>query len=235
MIVRCHEELFEIFPTASVHGIVFEGVAEIDPAIATPWKARAIDAVRSSGITSESILASSPVSEWRTAFQKFGVKASKYRSSVEQLLRRALKNEILQTPLTLVNLYCYVSLIQLVPMGAYDLHNVDGDIAVRFSNSGEHFLGIGETDPISCDPGVVVYSDNGGVICWAWNHRDAARTSLTLQTNKVIFFADSASSDSESRAETAMSLMREALTPTAAIETGSFVLNRRNQTATINL
>jgi lysyl-tRNA synthetase class 2 len=234
MIVRCHEELFEMFPTASIHGIVFEGVAEIDPGVAIPWKSKAIDAVRSSGITAENILASPPVTEWRNAFQKFGVKPSKYRSSIEQLLRRALKNDILQTPLTLVNLYCYVSLIQLVPMGAYDLQNIKGDITVRFADSGEPFLGIGESDPILCDPGVVVYSDDGGLICWAWNHRDAARTSLTQQSNRVIFFADSASRESEGRAESAMALLRDALTPTAATEIDSFVLTCANQTATIN-
>src|ERR1700752_1123834 len=118
MIVRCDQELFELFPEASVHGIVFDGVAEFDQAAA--WKQKAIESVASSGFTPETVLESPAVKEWRNAFQRFGVKPSKFRSSIEQLYRRALKQEIIETSLPLVNLYCYVSLIEMVPMGAYD-------------------------------------------------------------------------------------------------------------------
>ena len=177
MIVRCDQEVFDLFPEASVHGIVFDGLAVFDQATVAPWKQRAIDTVASSGFTSETVLDAPAVKEWRNAFQRFGVKPSKFRSSIEQLYRRALKQEMIQTPLPLVNLYCYVSLIEMVPMGAYDLEKVDGDIVIRLSRENETFLGIGDTTPLIAHPGVVVYSDNGGIICWAWNHRDAARVS----------------------------------------------------------
>jgi DNA/RNA-binding domain of Phe-tRNA-synthetase-like protein len=133
MIVRCSQELFAMFPEASVHGIVFDRLAEFDPAIVAPWKQKAIESVSSSGYTIESILDAPIVKEWRNAFQRFGVKPSKYRSAIEQLYRRALRQEIIETSLPLVNLYCYVSLIEMVPMGAYDLEKVEGDIAVRLS------------------------------------------------------------------------------------------------------
>ena len=131
MIVRCDQELFEMFPEASVHAIVFHSVAEFDPAVVAPWKQKAMESVGSSGFTSETVLEAPAVKEWRNAFQRFGVKPSKFRSSIEQLFRRALKQEIIETSLPLVNLYCYVSLIEMVPMGAYDVEKVDGDIVVR--------------------------------------------------------------------------------------------------------
>ena len=232
MIVRCDQELFEMFPEASVHAVVFEGVAGFDPAVGALWKEKAIESVASSGITSEAILEAPAVREWRNAFQKFGVKPSKYRSSIEQLYRRALKQEIIETSLPLVNLYCYVSLIEMVPMGAYDLETVEGDIVIRFSKANETFLGIGDTTPLITTPGVVVYSDDGGVLCWAWNHRDAARTSLSRKTDRAIFFADSASQESESRADSAITLLAEALSATGATNLTRFVLNRANSTVT---
>lgn len=235
MIIRCNEELFELFPAASVHGVVFEGVAEFDPALGTLWKQKAIQSVRSTGITSESILDSSAVKEWRHAFQKFGVKPSKHRSSIEQLYRRALKQEIIETSLPLVNLYCYISLIEMVPMGAYDLDKVEGDIAIRLSKANEAFVGIGDVSALISNQGVVVYSDDSGIICWAWNHRDAARTSLSPKTNKVIFFADSASHESESRADSALTLLADAVSATGAIQVKRFVLNRATPIVTINL
>lgn len=230
MIVRCNEELFEMFPEASVHGVVFEGVAEFDPAVAALWKQRAVESVASSGFTSETVLDSPAVKEWRNAFQRFGVKPSKYRSSIEQLYRRALKQEIIETSLPLVNLYCYVSLIEMVPMGAYDLEKVEGDIVIRLSQENETFLGIGDTTPLIANPGVVVYSDDGGIICWAWNHRDAARVSLSPTTSRAIFFADSSTHESESRTESAITLLAEAISATGGNELDRFALNRANPT-----
>jgi len=228
MIVRCDQELFEMFPGASVHGVVAEGVGGFDPAVATVWKAKAIESVAASGFTTETILESPAVSEWRSAFQKFGVKPSRFRSSIEQLLRRALKQEIIETSLPLVNLYCYVSLIAMVPMGAYDLEKVEGDIVVRFSKADETFLGIGDSTPLIAHPGVVVYVDDGGIVCWAWNHRDAARVSLSPTTERAIFFADSSSLESESRADSAITLLSEALAGAGATQLKRFVLNQTN-------
>jgi DNA/RNA-binding domain of Phe-tRNA-synthetase-like protein len=233
MIVRCSQELFAMFPEASVHGIVFDRLAEFDPAIVAPWKQKAIESVSSSGYTIESILDAPVVKEWRNAFQRFGVRPSKYRSAIEQLYRRALRQEIIETSLPLVNLYCYVSLIEMVPMGAYDLEKVEGDIAVRLSKENEPFLGIGDTEPMMSTPGAVVYSDDGGIICWAWNHRDAARVSLSAETDRAIFFADCAGHESESRARSAMALLADALSVTGAGEVNRFVLNRDNSTATV--
>ena len=222
-----------MFPEASVHGIVFDRLAEVDPAIVTPWKQKAIESVSSSGFTIESILDAPVVKEWRNAFQRFGVKPSKYRSAIEQLYRRALRQEIIETSLPLVNLYCYVSLIEMVPMGAYDLEKVDGDVRIRVSKENEPFLGIGDTEPMMSTPGAVVYSDDGGIICWAWNHRDAARVSLSAKTDRAIFFADCAAHESEPRARSAMALLASALSVTGAIERTRFVLNRDNATATV--
>jgi lysyl-tRNA synthetase class 2 len=119
----------------------------------------------------------------------------------------------------------------MVPMGAYDLEKVDGDIVIRLSKENETFLGIGDTTLLIAHPGVVVYTHDGGIICWAWNHRDAARVALSPTTNRAIFFADSSSHESESRAAAAIARLAEAIS--GAVERNSFVLNRANSTATV--
>jgi DNA/RNA-binding domain of Phe-tRNA-synthetase-like protein len=235
MIVRCHREVFEKFPTASIHAVVFNHVTNVDEDISRRWKVDASESVSNGSITLEGLSEFPEFKEWRNAFQRFGVKPSKYRSAVEQLYRRALKGEIIETKLPVVNLYCYVSLIHVSPMGAYDLEKIQGDIAVRLSRDGEEFLGIGEQQPLISDPGVVVYADDAGIICWAWNHRDAARTSLTQQSDKVIFFADSATSDSRVRAAAAIDQLSEILTSAGANKVGAFVLDEINNEATIEL
>jgi lysyl-tRNA synthetase class 2 len=118
-------------------------------------------------------------------------------------------------------------------MGAYDLEKVEGDIAVRLSKENEPFLGIGDTEPMMSTPDAVVYSDDGGIICWAWNHRDAARVALSEKTDRAIFFADCAGHESEPRARSAIALLADALSLTGAIELTRFMLNRDNSTATV--
>lgn len=235
MIVRCHHELFEKFPTASIHGAVFDGASKVDDDISEQWKLNALESIRGGGVTLERLLEFPEFKEWRNAFQKFGVKAGKYRSSVEQLYRRALKGEIIQTNLPLVNLYCYVSLIQIAPMAGYDVEKIQGDIAIRLTGEDEEFVGLGEQQQFMSDPGVVVYADDGGIICWSWNHRDAARTCLTRQSDRVIFFADSATSDSRFRGAAAMDQLTGILTSAGATEVSAFVLDRINNEATIEL
>ncbi len=235
MIVRCHKELFEKFPTASIHGVVFDGVRNFKAETAEVWKKEALRSVRDSGIKPELLVESAPIKEWRNTFQRFGVKPSKYRSSIEQLYRRALKGEIIQTKLSLVNIYCYISIIQMVPMGGYDLEKIQGDIAVRLTTQGDEFIAIGEHQPMSCDAGVVVYSDDEGVICWAWNHRDASRTSLDAETRKAIFFADSASHDGRDRAALAIDLLANALLSGGGTLVSSFVLEENANQTTFEL
>lgn len=235
MIVRCDQELFEKFPTASIHGAVFDGASKVNEEISERWRLNALESISGSGVTVERLLEFPEFKEWRNAFQKFGVKAGKYRSSVEQLYRRALNGAIIQTNLPLVNLYCYVSLIHIAPMAGYDLEKVQGDIAIRLTGEGEKFVGLGEQHQFTSDPGVVVYADDGGIICWAWNHRDAARTSLTHQSDRVIFFADSATSDSRFRAAAAMDQLSEILTSAGANKVSAFALDRLNNEATIEL
>jgi DNA/RNA-binding domain of Phe-tRNA-synthetase-like protein len=120
-------------------------------------------------------------------------------------------------------------------MGAYDLETVKGDIDIRLSKENEAFLGIGDTTPLIATAGVVVYSDDGGIICWAWNHRDAARVSLSPTTDRAIFFADSSSHESESRAASAIALLAEALSVTGAVELNRFALNRANPAVTVEV
>jgi DNA/RNA-binding domain of Phe-tRNA-synthetase-like protein len=235
MIVRCSHKLFEMFPGASIHGAVFEDVSRFGAESAECWKRKAQESLGKSGIKPELLVESPPIKEWRAAFQLFGVKPSKYRSSIEQLCRRALKGDIIQTKLSLVNLYCYVSLIQMVPMGGYDLRKVQGEISVRLTMQGEEFAAIGEHQPIKCDPGVVAYADDAGIICWAWNHRDAGRTCLDAETDKAIFFVDSAFHESRGRAAAAIDLLSEALSSVGATKVGAFVVDQQENDATLDI
>jgi DNA/RNA-binding domain of Phe-tRNA-synthetase-like protein len=178
------------FPGAEVHGLVAEGLLSFDCGIIDGWRQRATDHIVASGIRPELLSLDPAIKVWRDAYQKFGLKPSKFRSSIEQLYKRALKGDLIRTPIDLVNLYCYISVINKVPAGAYDLGAIQGSVAVRLSSEGEPFQAIGEQFEIPAQANVVCYTDECGIICYGWNYRDAQRTCLGAGTDRAIFFVD---------------------------------------------
>ena len=127
-------------------------------------------------------LASHPaVAPWREAYRSFGVKPSKYRSSIESLLRSARTGSV-RSVSPLVDLYNSVSLGYLLPCGGEDLGRIHGDIRLTRANGTEEFVPLGSEQAQPPQSGEVIYRDDTGVICRCWNWREAERTKLTPGT-----------------------------------------------------
>lgn len=229
MKLKCDDEIFQMFPEASFHGAVINGVKLPTGEAVVELKQRAAESVAASGIKPELLTEHPAIKEWRSAFSKFGLKPSKFRSSIEQLYKRALKGDLLETRLPLVNLYCYLSVLYMIPAGGYDLDKIEGDvISVRFAKQDEEFRAIGEREAMPCQPGTVCYADSEGVICYGWNYRDAARTCLNENSERVIFFADSATRETRWRAENAIADLSNALGAGDSAGVLHFVLDKQN-------
>jgi DNA/RNA-binding domain of Phe-tRNA-synthetase-like protein len=233
MRIKLDDDFLRRFPQANIHTLVYDDVGRITPALADRWRARADAHVRSMNLSAELLTAREEIQEWRQAFSQFGLKPSKFRSSIEQLWRRAVQGHLIQTPVSLVNLYCYVSILAGSPMGSYDLDRVSGDICVRLALGGEQFTGIGEQEAVDVPPGVVVYADDSAVLCYGWNHRDAACSALRPDTRRAIFFADSALASSRARAGGAITLLREALDEAGATFLSAEILDAENREAKV--
>jgi DNA/RNA-binding domain of Phe-tRNA-synthetase-like protein len=63
---------------------------------------------------------------WRKAYKKFGSDPHKYRCSAEALVRRVLKGEKIRHINKLVDLYNYISLKYVLPVGGEDLDKIKG-------------------------------------------------------------------------------------------------------------
>jgi len=232
--IHCNEELFDRFPSATIHGMVVELVNCVTMTDANDWKRRAAEAVSQSGVSIE-LLSEHPVMrDWRSSYKAFGLKPSKYRSSIEQLYRRALKGNLIETAIPLVNIYSYISIISMAPMGGYDLIEIKGDVEVRLTIEGEEFSGLGGTEPIKTQAGVVAYSDAQGIICWGWNYRDCDRTCLRDKTTKAIFFADSCSESNRKMAETALDLLEWFFRDKSCSISSRFTLRHGSATVSIS-
>lgn len=131
------------------------------------------------------------ISVWRNAYAAAGVKPSKFRSSIEALARRAMRGT-LPSVHPLVDLYNAISLRHLVPLGACDQDLIDGEVEVRLCDPGRDVfrpLG-GAPEDFPLKPSIPVYAAGGQILCWCFNCRDAAPTSLRSVTSNATFFSE---------------------------------------------
>jgi DNA/RNA-binding domain of Phe-tRNA-synthetase-like protein len=125
------------------------------------------------------------VAPWRDAYRRFGMKPSRYRSSIENLLRSA-RGAGVRGINPLVDLYNAVSLRHLLPCGGEDLDAIQGDLRLTVAEVDESFLPLGAQEEQPPNAGEVVYADDLGIVCRAWNWREADRTKLTAETTRAV-------------------------------------------------
>ncbi len=130
------------------------------------------------------------IAAWREAFRRAGIDPDAYPSSVEALLRRALRGEEVPAINPAVDLGNLVSLRYEVPVGAHDFDRLTGDVQVRLSREGDVFTPLGhqETEPVP--PGEIVYADGAEVRTRRWVWRLGDRGKVTPATQNVFFPID---------------------------------------------
>ncbi len=127
---------------------------------------------------------------WRQAFKVFGCDPQKYRCSAEALVRQVLKGNSIWGINPLVDIYNFVSLKYVVPVGGEDIHTIIGDVQLTFATGSEEFIRLGGTENEPPEKGEVIYKDDASVLCRRWNWREADRTKLTPRTTDAIIVID---------------------------------------------
>ena len=80
------------------------------------------------------------IAAWREAYKGFGIKQTRYRSSVERLIKNMLAGRDLPRVNTFVDLYNAVSLAHVLPLGADDLGEVAPPFAFRYARPDDSFV-----------------------------------------------------------------------------------------------
>lgn len=184
--------VLERFPDCRVGGFLARGLRAATERLKLEDAGTLAAPLTAQGVSVESISEEPRIREWRKAYQAIGLKPSTYKSSAEQLARRLLKGSWISTPLPLVNLYSAVSVKHLTPMGAYDVERLPApSVVLRFPREGDvfHPLG-GRPEDMPLRPTVAVYASGSEVACWAFNHRDSAKTCLHADTDVGLFMAE---------------------------------------------
>lgn len=176
---------WELFPEARIGIVLARG---IDNAIVSEQPAALLAAqiaTTAAALDGAEIGSHPAVAPWRTAYSQFGAKPSRFRSSIESLLRSAQSGR-LRSISPLVDLYNTVSLRHQLPCGGEDLAAIVGDIQLTRAQGGEPFRTIGAESDEPPPAGEVIYTDDAGAICRCFNWREADRTKLTPATTDAL-------------------------------------------------
>lgn len=192
MKISIDPKILESFPDAKIGwlraGVADAGGAEYVRALKAGLEARLND----TGISADTMMMHPDVRRWREVYSAMGVKPSKYRSSLEALLRRIFKGDLWEVS-PVVDCYDCVSALSLLPMGAHDMEKLRGGLVLRYAENGEKFYPLGAGDSvIECAERHVVYADGEKVCCWLWNYRDTRDASVDDGTKEALFLVDCA-------------------------------------------
>lgn len=169
------------------------------------------------------------ISSWREAYRKFGAKPKDNPSSIENLTRRVLKGESVRPINKLVDIYNYISLKYLVPVGGEDLDKISGNILLTFAKEDEApILLLGEKEPRPPHTGEVIYKDDNGAICRRWNWKEADRTKLTEQTESCVLVIEALPPVAEQELKQATDELANIVKKHCGGEVAAYILSKEN-------
>ena len=122
---------------------------------------------------------------YRDFFWRVGVDPTKTRPAAEALIRRVLRGRPLPRINTLVDAYNLASIDTAIPLAAFDLGGLVGELTMREAVERERFLGIGMEKPIVLAGGEAVVEDEEKLIA-VYPYRDADACKITLETKDTL-------------------------------------------------
>jgi len=147
-------EIFERFPGMRLAVVVAHGLdnAVEDPRISAAWWEAWTEAGREGAVHGNA--QSHPrVKPWRERLRALGVSPKEFPSSIEAVLRRALKGGEPFSINPLVDFYNAVSLRHTVPAGGFDLKEIRGPLELRRTRGGDTFLAMDAENVLAVPPG----------------------------------------------------------------------------------
>ena len=213
-------EIWRDFPEL-VPGVLFaEGITPDAPVGDRAAKFTAIASSRLAG-RAESELPQ--IQAWRRAFARMGLKPTQYRCAAESLLRRFRKEGALPRLHPLVDVCNAISLAFAIPVAAFDVSAISGNLQVRYAIGDEDYLTFsGQLEHPG--PGEVIFADQARQVhARRWTNRQSGLSAVQASTSAALIVAeamhDSAPSDVPELIDAVVAELTAlwSVTPTAAV------------------
>lgn len=188
------DSFWEVFPKVEIGIVCVDGILPASQIADESAKraARLLDHANDSAerwISSNTISQNEVVAVWRDAYKRFKTKKGA-RVSVENLIKRVMKDNPVRHINPAVDISNAISLKYALPIGVENIDAIEGDFRLTMTEGGDYFLPIGETESDPTLPGEIAYLDDAGAVCRCWNWRDGQRTQASDETPHCMFIME---------------------------------------------
>ncbi|CAF3467604.1 unnamed protein product, partial [Rotaria sp. Silwood2] len=125
-----------------------------------------------------------------------GIPVKKYSSSVESLLKRAVKQSEPRSINPLVDLYSAMCTHYILPFGAFDIDDLSKDIPLelRFTKSSDTFMALDENESKPVSENEIAYLVGSQILTRHINWKQSKYGLVKEQTTNIIFMSEILSS-----------------------------------------
>src|SRR3989338_1576823 len=169
------------------------------------------------------------IDAWRKAYSSFGAKPKKYKCSVENLYRMILEGIELRHINKVVDIYNYISIKNIIPVGGDDTDKIDGNITLKFAQGDEPFTELNSEETKNPKEGEVVYVDDKEVLCRRWNWRECDKSKMTEETKNVTLVVEGLSPVSKEGVQSIVEELGQLVKKFCGGEISTHILNTENK------
>lgn len=233
MTFTINKEIFVKFPSLTVGLLIAKGIdnAGEKPAVLELLKKQS-EIIREE-FKLDTLGENPKIEAWRKAYQAFGAKPKKHKSSVESLYELTLEGVDLRHINTIVDIYNYISLKYTLPLGGDDLGKIDGGITLRLARGDENFMLLNTDELSHPKSGEVIYADDAEVLCRRWNWRECDKSKMTEETKNVAIVVEALPPATREEVAKAIQELSELIQKFTGGETQTFILSEDNNEAGI--
>lgn len=223
------KEIFEHFPGMKILAAVAEDIPTADvekirEKLNHAWTVAAAAAVEYGNAQSHPF-----IKPWGERMKALGVSRKQFPCSIEAMVRRAGKSDTPFTISPLVDFYNAISLEYLVPAGAFDMDDLDGDLELRFSREGDTFTSLDNDEEISIPAGEVGYADGNQIVTRHFVYKQAKHGILTDNSRRVLFVSEILGDLPVGTTETVAQALQDGLKECFGVETTVAILDENNR------
>ena len=221
---RVDPAIFSLFPNLRIVTALIEGIdnATANECVNRFWRTSWESA---SNLGLPNAQTHPHVAAWRAAMRAAGVHHKDHPSSIEAILRRALRGGEAFSINPLVDLYNGVSLRHVVPAGAFDLDDLPGDLELRPSRSDDRFqaLDAAAIEPVA--PGEVSYVSGGEIVTRHFVWRQSKVGLVRDATQRAFFVSEMLDTIGDDVAEHVRQEIADAISNCFGVEASTTVVD----------
>ncbi|NQU82437.1 MAG: hypothetical protein HQ539_00615 [Parcubacteria group bacterium] len=225
---RIEKEIFEKYPELVVGVVVARGINNTGISEDVLSLIREKEKEIKENFETETLSQNPKIAPWRMAFSAFGAKPKEYKCSVENLYRMVLKGTELRHINKIVDIYNYISIKHMMPVGGDDIDKVEGDIILRLADGTETFRALNSEEVKNPKLGEVVYSDEKEILCRRWNWRECDKSKMTETTKNVMLVVEGLPPVDRATIQEVINEISELVKKNCAGELKSYLLDSNN-------